>query len=144
MSGKTANVQLLERLRQLRENSVERLSSQLASQRQVAQRCRNNIDALNQLKTVHLPAPGGGKVMQNAAGYKAMLQRVVDWQQQEYALAQAEIAQLQRALYEKSREEMRLAQAVKLQRQQIHRVEARRQQRQTDDIALQSWLRKQK
>ncbi|SFN35382.1 flagellar export protein FliJ [Izhakiella capsodis] len=144
MSGKNNNVRLLERLRQLKENSVDRLSSELASQQLTALRYRNNIDALNQLKTVSLPAPGGGKMMQNAADYKAMLQRVVDWQEQEHALTQVEIVQLKRVLYEKSREEMRMAQAVKLQRQQLQMSEARQQQRQTDDIALQSWLRKQK
>lgn len=135
---------VLEQLRLMRERAANQLSGQLAQQKQLAQRYLNNVEALNRLGSVALPDNSGGAQMHNLANYKATIQRVVDWQKQEHALANVQAAQMQQALRKKACEEMSVAHVMQQQQQALNQTRERQQQKQTDAQAMQCWLRQQR
>ncbi|MFS2221047.1 flagellar FliJ family protein [Pantoea sp. B65] len=131
----------LEQLRLLRERAVSETSGKLVQQQQLCQRYHNNIDALNSLSSGDAIASQDATQMHNLARYKANIQRVIDWQKQEHALAQIEQQQLQQDLILQACREKTVE--VVLQQQQAALLRARNGQEQkiTDGQAMQSWLR---
>ena len=119
----------LAQLQRLRDSTVQTTTVALARQRQVAIQYENNLRALRQLmpKTRAEVQPHFcPQTLSNMAGYKGNLLRVMKWQEQEQALAEIKMQQLQKGLLQAASEP------------------ASREQQEVDEIASQSWLRTQR
>lgn len=134
----------LEQLILLRAHKVSDLSGQLSSQRQLCQRYENNIQALQSLAVSPTVERESAAMMINHAHYKTNLQRIINWQKQEQALAQIKAQQLQQALLSEARREKGFQLALDKRREDAAIDEARRMQKLTDAQSVQCWLRQQK
>lgn len=134
----------LEQLHQIRHRAVKDLSARLASQQQLCQRLEKNIHALTSLVSGPVQAlPGGATMLCNQSVYKRQIQRVIDWQKQEQALASVEARTLQGNLLAESRKEKSLELVLANRREAERLVNARRDQKTTDAVSAQCWLRQQ-
>lgn len=137
-------INTLEHLHQMRNRAVKDLSARLASQQQLCQRLENNIHALTSLVSGPVEALSGGATMLcNQSVYKRQIQRVIDWQKQEQALASVEAQKLQGNLLAESRKEKSLEQVLTDRRDALRLADARRDQKTTDAMSAQCWLRQQ-
>lgn len=138
-------ISTLQQLQQIRARSVDDLSHKLASQQQVCQRYEKNIVALTSLSE----GIGGveetrAALMFNQASYRRNIQRVIDWQKQEQALADIEARRLQQNLLAEAKREKSLALVLDGKRAEQRQDSARREQKNTDAVSTQSWLRQQR
>lgn len=84
-------ISTLEQLHLLRTRAVEDLSTKLASQNQLCQRFEKNIDTLTSLAAgLVSQSANSAAMMINQSKYKHNIQRIIDWQKQEQALARLE------------------------------------------------------
>ncbi|MEO3989858.1 flagellar export protein FliJ [Pseudocitrobacter cyperus] len=138
-------ISTLEQLHLLRSRAVDDLSSQLASQNQICQRFEKNIATLTSLAGELATTQGGSAAMMfNQAKYKHNIQRVIDWQKQEQALAQLEAQKLQGNLLSESRREKSLELVLDAKRVDRQTAQLRREQKTTDSLSTQCWLRQQR
>lgn len=134
----------LEQLHQMRNRAVQDLSTRLASQQQLCQRLEKNIHALSNLASSPVQTSSGGATMLcNQSVYKRHIQRVIDWQKQEQALASVEAEKLQGNLLAESRKEKSLELVLAERRNEQRLAQARRDQKTTDAMSAQCWLRQQ-
>jgi len=132
----------LEQLHLLRHRAVEELSQQLSSQRQLCGRFEKNISALRSLACDVSEAAGtSAALLTNHSGYKRNLQRVIDWQKQEQALAMLEAQKLQGALLQEAKREKSLELVLDDRKRQRVIDGNRRDQKNTDAVSAQCWLR---
>ena len=137
-------IQTLEQLHVLRNRAVKDLSSKLATQQQLCQRLEKNIPALSNLVNHSTPEMQGSVTMlHNQSFYKRNIQRVIDWQRQEQALATVEAQKLQGNLLAESRREKSLELVLDGRRQDLRQAQERREQKVTDAVSAQCWLRQQ-
>lgn len=138
-------ISTLEQLHLLRSRTVDDLSTKLASQNQVCQRYENNIATLTSLATeLATPNDSSALMMSNQSKYKHNIQRVIDWQKQEQALAQLEAKKLQGTLLAESRREKSLELVLEAKRADRQAEYSRREQKMTDSLSAQCWLRQQR
>lgn len=134
----------LEQLHQMRNRAVQDLSVKLASQQQLCQRLEKNIHALSNLVTSTVQdIQGSAVILSNQSVYKRHIQRVIDWQKQEQALASVEAQKLQGNLLAESRKEKSLEQVLASRRDALRLAQERRDQKITDAMSAQCWLRQQ-
>lgn len=143
MSRESESLLVLEKLHQMRQRAVEETNSKLIQQKQICQRYSNNIEALHALSDSSNGMAAGAAQMNNQARFKATIQRVIGWQEQEKALAVIEHMAVQRELIEQARREMAIITVMEQQRVALRQVLDRDQQKITDAQAIQSWMRKQ-
>ena len=137
-------ISTLEQLHLLRHRAVDDLSLKLATQKQVCQRFEKNIDALTSLATgLVTQSANSAAMMINQSKYKHNIQRVIDWQKQEQALAHLEAQKIQGNLLAESRREKRLELVLDAKRSDRLMEMNRREQKMTDSISAQCWLRQQ-
>ncbi|WPO94395.1 MULTISPECIES: flagellar export protein FliJ [Enterobacteriaceae] len=137
----------LAQLQRLRDSTVQTTTVALARQRQVAIQYENNLRALRQLmpKTRAEAQPHFcPQTLSNMAGYKGNLLRVMKWQEQEQALAEIKMQQLQKGLLQAACQEKIVALTLDGQRERAASEQASREQKEVDEIASQSWLRTQR
>lgn len=133
----------LEQLRTLRKRAVDDLSRELSSQHQLCQRFENNISALSGLASGMSEAAGcSAALMANHSGYKRNIQRVIEWQKQEHALANLEANKLQGELLKEAMREKSLGLVLEERRRAQALDEHRRDQKNTDAVSAQCWLRR--
>lgn len=84
------------------------------------------------------------QTLSNMAGYKGNLLRVMKWQEQEQALAEIKMQQLQKGLLQAACQEKIVALTLDDQRERAASEQASREQKEVDEIASQSWLRTQR
>ncbi|MTD26967.1 flagellar FliJ family protein [Erwinia sorbitola] len=142
MSHRPESLRVLETLHQMRQRAVEETSGKLSRQKQLCQRYHNNIEALNALSDSSREISAGAAQMNNQANFKANIQRVIDWQKQEQALAAIEQAAIQRELAEQASREMTINVVINQQKALLREALDRAQQKLTDAQAMQSWMRK--
>ncbi|MNY30192.1 Flagellar FliJ protein [compost metagenome] len=82
-------------------------------------------------------------MLNNQSFYKRNIQRVIDWQRQEQALATVEAQKLQGNLLAESRREKSLELVLDVRRQDLRQAQERREQKVTDAVSAQCWLRQQ-
>ncbi|EHM37687.1 MULTISPECIES: flagellar export protein FliJ [Hafnia] len=134
----------LEQLRQLRNRAVQDISGRLSSQKQLCQRYERNIAALTELSAGVQPVGGcSALLMNNQSGYKKNIQRVIEWQKQEQALADIQAKQLQAELIHEARREKSVELVLEQRRDLATRERERQAQKVTDGISAQCWLRRQ-
>jgi flagellar export protein FliJ len=134
----------LEQLHLLRHRAVKDLSGKLASQQQLCQRLERNIHALSGLVNNAAPQQESSPAMlNNQSGYKRNIQRVIDWQKQEQALAGVEAQKLQGHLLAESRREKSLELVLEVRRTALRQQQEQREQKVTDALSAQCWLRQQ-
>lgn len=137
-------ISTLEQLHLLRSRAVDDLSSRLASQNQLCQRFEKNIAALTSLATeLSTSGDGSAAMMFNQSKYKHNIQHVIDWQKQEQALAHVEAQKLQGNLLAESRREKSLEVVLESRRKEHRLAQERRDQKTTDAVSAQCWLRQQ-
>lgn len=142
MSNKPASLQVLEKLQLIRQRAVEETSGKLSQQKQLCQRYSNNIEALRALSDSSSGMAADAAQMNNQARFKATIQRVIDWQKQEEALASIEQQAIQRELVEHANREMTISVVMEQQKVAIRQALDRDQQKITDGQAMQSWMRR--
>ena len=102
-------ISTLEQLHLMRTRAVDDLSLKLASQKQVCQRFENNIDALTSLASgLAAQTADNAVLMINQSKYKQNIQRVINWQKQEQALASLEEKKIQCNLLAEAKREKSL------------------------------------
>lgn len=135
-------ISTLEQLRRLRHRTVEDLSTRLASQKQLCQRYEKNVAALNTLAAGMTPQSGhSAALMSNQSDYKHNIQRVIAWQKQEQALADLEAQKIQGNLLTEAKREKSLELVLDQQRADLQAQANRSEQKATDAVSTQSWLR---
>lgn len=77
----------------------------------------------------------------NHSGYRRNIQRVIDWQKQEQALATLEAQKIQGALLQEAKREKSLALVLDDRKRQLVMDQNRRDQKNTDAVSAQCWLR---
>ena len=134
----------LEQLHLMRTRAVDDLSAKLASQKQVCQRFEKNIDALTSLASGLAEQSVNSAVMMiNQSKYKHNIQRVIDWQKQEQALANLEAQKIQGHLLAEAKREKSLELVLDAKRSDQRMEMSRREQKMTDSVSTQCWLRQQ-
>jgi flagellar export protein FliJ len=137
-------ISTLEQLHRMRSRVVDELSLKLATQKQLCQRFENNISALHSLaEGLSVQTDTIAAMMFNQASYKRNIQRVIDWQKQEQALADIEARSIQGNLLSESRREKSLGLVLDDKRAERQREQDRREQKATDAVSAQCWLRQQ-
>ncbi|MDA8488761.1 flagellar export protein FliJ [Kluyvera sp. Awk 3] len=137
-------ISTLEQLHLMRTRAVDDLSSKLASQKQVCQRFEKNIDALTSLASGLAEQSVNSAVMMiNQSKYKHNIQRVIDWQKQEQALANLEAQKIQGNLLAEAKREKSLELVLDAKRSDQRMERSRREQKMTDSVSTQCWLRQQ-
>ncbi|HEX4499795.1 MAG TPA: flagellar export protein FliJ [Scandinavium sp.] len=132
----------LEQLKRLRHQSVDDLTSKLTHQQQVSNRCDRNIDALNSLAgSVTSERLLDATMMTNHSAYKNNIQRIVNWQKQQQALADAEARQLKAKLLVEAKREKSVELLLDMRRDDLRKEQERSEQKQTDAASAQAWLR---
>jgi flagellar export protein FliJ len=135
-------ISTLEQLHLLRHRAVEDLSQQLSSQRQQCQRFEKNITALKSLAAGMTEIAGNSAAqLINHSGYKRNIQRVIDWQKQEQALAALEAQKIQGALLQEAKREKSLELVLDDRKRELALERTRRDQKNTDAVSAQCWLR---
>ncbi|HGF0768911.1 TPA: flagellar export protein FliJ [Kluyvera georgiana] len=137
-------ISTLEQLHLMRTRAVDDLSSKLASQKQVCQRFEKNIDALTSLASGLAEQSVNSAVMMiNQSKYKHNIQRVIDWQKQEQALTNLEAQKIQGNLLAEAKREKSLELVLDAKRSDQRMEMSRREQKMTDSVSTQCWLRQQ-
>ena len=137
-------ISTLEQLHLMRTRAVDDLTSKLASQKQVCQRFEKNIDALTTLASGLAEQSVNSAVMMiNQSKYKHNIQRVIDWQKQEQALANLEAQKIQGNLLAEAKREKSLELVLDAKRSDRRMEINRREQKMTDSVSAQCWLRQQ-
>lgn len=135
-------ISTLEQLQQMRTRAVDDLTLKLASQKQLCQRFEKNIDALTTLASdTMMQSANSAAMMINQSKYKQNIQRVIDWQKQEQALASLEAEKIQGNLLAEAKREKSLAIVLDAKRSDRRMEIARREQKMTDSVSVQCWLR---
>lgn len=135
-------ISTLEQLHQMRTRAVDDLSMKLASQKQLCHRFEKNIDALTSLASgLANESVNSAVMMINQSKYKNNIQRVIDWQKQEQALATLEAQKLQGNLLAEAKREKSLALVLDAKRSDRQTELNRREQKATDSLSAQCWFR---
>lgn len=132
----------LQRLKQMRQRAVAQLTTELARQKQLCQRYQQNIQALTSLNSESIVSSGTNAIlMGNSSSYKSHIQKVIDWQKQEHALADKTAQGMQQDLVKQACREKTVDLVLQdnLSTQRLERD--RRQQKVTDGMSAQAWLR---
>lgn len=111
---------------------------------QLRQRYQRNINALNALTLSEEAFPGVSALqMANHAGYQRHIQRLIDWQKQEQALADIEVGNLQTQMQQQARREKIVAVVLEQQQEEYQREQGGWRKKNTDALATQCWQRQQ-
>ena len=137
-------ISTLEQLHLLRHRVVDDLSLKLATQKQACQRFEKNIDALTSLASgLVTQSANSAAMMINQSKYKHNIQRVIDWQKQEQALANIEAQKIQGNLLVEAKREKSLELVLDAKRSDRQMEINRREQKVTDSVSTQCWMRQQ-
>lgn len=137
-------IKTLQMLKQMRERGVSELTGQLSQQKQLCQRYQRNIDALTTLcdETGRQKEPSAA-LMINQSSYKSHIQRVIDWQKQEFSLADKQAQNIQSDLVKEACREKTVELVLNEQQVDLRLQQDRQQQKITDGMSAQCWLRNQ-
>lgn len=137
-------IDTLTHLQRIRKKSVQDKTVELAQQKQQCTRFDNNIKALGILmqKTGIAARDTSAAALKNVAGYKGSLQRVMNWQEEELALAQMKQTRIQASLVSAACQEKVVALTLDDSLTACQAERAVKQQKVSDDVAVQCWLRR--
>lgn len=135
-------IKTLQLLKQMRNRSVSELTGQLSQQKQLCQRYQNNIDALTSLNEgSQIQSGDTAALMHNQSHYKTHLRHLINWQQQEFAMADKQAQTLQTNLVKEACREKTVELVLEDQQAEIATEHERQQQKITDAMSTQCWLR---
>ncbi len=138
-------VMTLMHLKRLRGKAVTEMTVELAKQKQVGIRYDNNIKALGYLlqkNDVGGAGSSNAEALKNLSGYKGSLQRVIEWQKQEKALAKVKEERIQSDLTDAACREKGIAVALEERQEALAHDADIKQQKAIDEIAGQCWQRR--
>ncbi|MGE9550272.1 flagellar export protein FliJ [Erwinia amylovora] len=141
MDKNVRTTSVLERLRQMRERELEEVTGRLAQQKILCQRYASNIEALTGLSNRELPSGCDAVQLSHQARFRANIQRVIDWQKQEQALAESRRQTLQQELVNEACREKSLSVVLDQQRAALQHQRQLVEQNQTDSQIMQSRMR---
>lgn len=81
-------------------------------------------------------------MMTNQAHYKKNIQRIINWQKQEQALADMKMQEIQQNLLHEARRERGYQLVLEQRQDKFASEEARKDQKTTDAMSTQSWMRR--
>lgn len=135
-------IETLKLLKQMRGRAVSELTGQLSQQKQLCQRYQNNIDALTSLSDDTQMTPAGSPaLMNNQSHYKDHLRHLIQWQKQEFAMADKQAQNLQKDLVKEACREKTVELVLDEQQSEIALEADRKAQKVTDALSVQCWLR---
>ncbi|KMN76701.1 flagellar export protein FliJ [Chromobacterium sp. LK11] len=128
---------------QLRQQDVDRLQSEVEGKRQLQERYRRNIVRMGELcgQSGASADAGHPALARNCADYKGALLELMASQQQDLQLAEADAAVSQRALLQASLRREVMVQVRDQAAESLLRLRLKKEQKQTDELAGQAWLR---
>ncbi|UJB29882.1 flagellar export protein FliJ [Chromobacterium sp. Beijing] len=128
---------------QLRQQDVDRLQSEVEGKRQLQERYRRNILRMGELcgQSGASADAGHPALARNCADYKGALLDLMASQQQDLQLAEADAAVSQRALLQASLRREVMVQVRDQAAESLLRLRLKKEQKQTDELAGQAWLR---
>lgn len=128
---------------QLRQQDVDRLQSEVEGKRQLQERYRRNIVRMGELcgQSGASADAGHPALARNCADYKGALLGLMALQQQDLQLAEADAAVSQRALLQASLRREVMVQVRDQAAESLLRLRLKKEQKQTDELAGQAWLR---
>ncbi|MGC6096672.1 flagellar export protein FliJ [Citrobacter portucalensis] len=137
-------ISTLEQLHRIRTRAVDDMSLRLASQKQLCRSFEKNIAALSNFADgMATSTYTSAAQMFNQASYKYSIQRVIDWQKQEQALADIEARTIQGHLLNEVRREKSLSIVLDNKRADHQRDSLIREQKMNDAVSAQCWMRQQ-
>ena len=136
-------IDTLAQLQRMRDKSVKDITVQLAKQKQICANYDNNIRALGNLlqQTEADESKASVESLKNMTGYKGSLRQVIQWQEQEKTLAQIKENHIRKNLVVATCEEKVVAMTLEDRRNALNSELDARQQKTSDEIATQCWLR---
>ena len=131
----------LARLVELQQLTVERQQAEFASQQQLCARVRRTVERLESLGAqASLSGTQLPGLAQNHAAYKQAMLNWAEQQRQELARREAELDQARQAVLAAARREESLQTLLQRTGERVRSAEARREQKQQDEIANQSQM----
>lgn len=135
----------LDRLVELREKEVDRLTSDFAAREAVRQRYLSNLERMRSLCRETDAGLASGKVApalaMNSGAYKQSLLAMTEAHASDLAAHEAQMAVAQQALHQAARGHEVLRQVAEKQSLALLRAQGVRDQKHSDDLASQVWLR---
>lgn len=135
----------LDRLVELREKEVDRLTSDFAAREAVRQRYLSNLQRMRDLcRDADTGLPSGkasAALAMNSSAYKQSLLAMTAAHANDLAAHEAQMAVAQQALHEAARGHEVLRQVAEKQSLALLRAQGARDQKLSDDLAAQVWLR---
>ena len=158
MSQKPPVVKSLSTLVNLREQEVERLTTDVAAKQAVRERYRRSLARMEQLcRDSGASSDAGGDTVPgaltpmlspalslNCAAYKQSVMQMADAHRADLALHEADMAVAQRALHAAVNKREVLDTVLQRQLGTLQRQQAAREQKREDDLAAQVWMRGQR
>lgn len=135
-------IKTLQRLKQMRRRAVSQLTTELAKQKQLCNRYEQNIQALTSLNNESATKGHTNAIlMSNGSNYKSHIQKIIDWQKQEYVLADKTAQTMQQDLVKQACREKTVDLVLQEQQSTMKLELERQQQKITDGLSAQAWLR---
>lgn len=135
----------LDRLVELREKEVDRLTTDFAAREAVRQRYLSNLERMRTLCRETDAGLSAGKVApalaMNSGAYKQSLLAMTETHANDLAAHEAEMAVARQALHQAARGHEVLRQVAEKQSLALLRAQGVRDQKLSDDMAAQVWLR---
>ncbi|MEF7615617.1 flagellar export protein FliJ [Aquincola sp. MAHUQ-54] len=132
----------LNRLVELREREVDRLTADFAAREAMRQRYVGNIERMQALcRESGASGSVSPALAANFAGYKESLIQLAESHRTDLAAHEAQMVVAQQALHQAARGHEVLRQVVEKQAHALQRAEGVREQKRVDDLASQVWLR---
>ena len=133
-------IETLTRLASLRGNRVKQMLGQVRYQQNLCQRYRNNITGLSRLCGFSVPMSTPLQ-RDNQQRYKATLDKMVELQRRELAVAEQALARIQHELLQAMRSERVVEHVIDAKMQQWQQQLLAQEQKIQDGLAAQSWWR---
>lgn len=132
----------LAQLQKVQSQKAERLRQQRQSKEQHRQRLENTLCTLNTMVS-SLPEDNAGHavLLFNQSAYRNNIQHLIEWQKQEASLAKLEVDSANKAFLHEAQREKCLALLLSAEQRTACIKKERLEQKNTDAISSQNWLR---
>lgn len=132
----------LERLVDLREREVDRLTADMAAKTALRERYRNNVERLESLyRSVGATGAWSPALSLNCAQYKQSVMQLADAHREDLTLHEADMAVAQQMLMAAARKHEALSHVLEQRQNQVRHTQTVHEQKRQDEVATQTWFR---
>lgn len=136
-------LELLQRLATQQEDQTARALADALARHANAEDRRAELQQYEQEYAARIPASAGVAALRHHAGFLAKLRSAVSFQCERVQLLSGEVDRARARWVALHREVEKLAQLETGARQQLRQLDARRQSRESDELAVRGWMRQQ-